>query len=108
MYSGTKLYPMVVVIGENIYVLSEILLSDPMFVVYNPITKKNGEFCHNHVPLSVSYGSFNGIPFVAVLLLASLVVVISVSIPSLRNGSIQFLKIKETREHICMFGRPDF
>ena len=39
---GPKLYPMVEVIGDNIYVLSEILLSGelPMFEVYNPITEK--------------------------------------------------------------------
>ena len=37
--SGPKLYPMVEVIGDNIYVLSE-LLSGPMFEVYNPITDK--------------------------------------------------------------------
>ena len=53
----------------------------------------NGESCHNPVALPTSYGSLSAIPFVAVLLLASSVVVIAVSIPSLRNGSIQFLKI---------------
>ena len=37
--SGPKLYPMVDVIEDNIYVLSEILLSGPMFEVYNPITE---------------------------------------------------------------------
>ena len=103
---GPKLYPMVEVIGDNIYVLSEILLSGelPMFEVYNPITEiwriLPQPFPPSGNPWKLQCYSVCGS-----------VITCKISSCYCRFNTIteewEYPEDITTREQICMFGRPD-
>ena len=103
---GPKLDPMVEVIGDNIYVLSEILLSGPMFEVYNPITDKWRILPQPCPPSGWLWklqwysvcGSFITCKFTSCYCRFDTVT---------EEWEYPIPEDITTREQICMFGRPD-